>query len=641
MTHPRLFFTAAQLEGLRAKAADTAPNPFMESFHATWAALEETARQFLAEDSFTWTYYGGKTVTYPLPPRQPELFANPPGFTVSRYPYWTGMCSAIKQRVETLALAYAVTGERAFGERAKAYTLALAGWETWSDPTYNCGWGRTCLDTGYLTQAVATAYDQVHDLLSPAEQAQVRRALATLGMKPLFLDLYKRWDHNIHMVRTSALGYAALAVLGEVDEADACLERVLETYRWYLQLRADSRNTEGMLYTSVSMDHALKFGDALYRVTGRDEIICHPYVTGEMAQWIAYFLAPGGKGLTNFSDCSLVNYFGASLAVMAANNGDGLAGWYLQETKAAQSTLPGFLLLNHDTPVTTPRALAFPRSHHFAKIGWAALRTGWEAGDNLLAFLSSPSNLGHNHFDQNHFVLNVAGQWLITDPGYQDYNPGPKNAVTEGSLGHNVLLVNGQGQAIKGGGRVTGFESTPEFDYVGGEASAAYGGVTAWHREIIHAPGRYYLIRDTVRLDAPGSVELLVHTDTAADLQVDATGFTICKENARVSGQVLLPAKASVRKDIVAGAEEWGPFVRIGTPAPTDAAAFVWILLPAAAGAEPAVERVGPETVRVTGPDWSDTWSVSNDLACQRRDGSGALVFSRVPGRENGGVQAD
>lgn len=619
MTHPRLFFTAQELDRLRQKAQDGEPNPFTGSFRDGWTAVEQTARQYLAEDSFTWTYYGGKAVTYTLPPREPELFANPPGFTVQRYPYWTGMANGIKLRMEALAFAYSITGESAFGERACAYALALCDWESWSDPTYNCSWSSTCLDTGYLVQGVSAVYDQCHDLLTADEAARIRWALVWLGLVPLYRDTAKRQDHNIHMVRASALGYASLVLLGEEPEAEAGVERAIENFKWWLDLRLTSQETEGMLYTNVTMNHAMSFGDALLRVTGRGDLMRHPYVTQELAPWVAYFLAPGGKGLTNFSDASLVNYFATSMSTMAYNNGDGLAGWYLQETGAAKSTQPGFLYLSRETPVTAPSDLGLPLSAHFERIGWAALRTGWAPSDTLLAFQASPSSAGHNHFDQNHFVLNVAGEWLITDPGYQDYNPGPKNDVTEGTLGHNALLVNGKGQVRKGGARVTGFRSEADLDYVGGEAAGAYDGVDSWHRQIGFAKPEYLLIRDTVRLAEADVPELLVHTDTAASLTLEGRRFTIAKPGAAVTGELLLPAAGTLRQDIVPGAEEWGPFVRLGAGEPTEAVDFLWLLVLAPGGASPDLRvqdlRVEGEFVSLTvaGPGWVDRWSITND----------------------------
>ncbi len=618
MTHPRLFFTAKELEQLRIKARDAEPNPFTGSFRDGWAKVEESARGYLTETSITFTYYGDKPITFAVPPRPPEFLTNPPGFTAGRYPYWTHMSNQFKIRMEALAMAFAMTGEAAFGERARDYALALCDWEAWSDPTYNCSWSSTCLDTGYIVQGVSAVYDQVYDLLTDAERAKIRRSLVRLGLIPLYRDTAKRQDHNIHMVRASALGYVSLVLLGEAPEAEAGVERAIENFKWWLDLRLTSRDTEGMLYTNVTMNHAMNFGDALLRVTGRGDLMRHPYVTKEIAPWIAYFLAPGAKGLVNFSDASLVNYFATSMSTMAYNNQDGLAGWYLRETGAAKGTQVGFMYLSRETPVTSPEELGLPLSAHFQRIGWVALRTGWAPHDTLLAFQSSPSGLGHNHFDQNHFVLNVAGEWLITDPGYQDYNPGPKNDVTEGTLGHNALLVNGKGQVRKGGARVTGYASTPGFDYVGGEAAGSYEGVESWHRQIGFAKPEYVLIRDTVRLAEPGAPELLVHTDTTATLAVEGRRFAITKPNASVSGELILPASGTLRQDIVQGAEEWGPFVRIGTAAPTAEEDFLWILVTAPGREAPALRVSEPvaegSVIRLTveGPGWVDRWTLSD-----------------------------
>ena len=58
----------------------------------------------------------------------------------------------------------------------------------------------------------------------------------------------------------------------------------------------------------------------------------------------------------------------------------------------------------------------------------------------------------HNHRDQNNLVINVGGEWSLTNPGYQDYVPGPKADYTTGTVGHNSSLVKGQGQLHLGGG---------------------------------------------------------------------------------------------------------------------------------------------------------------------------------------------
>ena len=239
-------------------------------------------------------------------------------------------------------------------------------------------------------------------------------------------------------------------------------------------------------------------------------------------------------------------------------------------------------------------------------------------------------------------MLNVGGQWLITDPGYQDYNPGPKNDVTEGTLGHNALQVDGRGQVRKGGAAVTGFPTGPVFDYVAGEAAGAYDGVISWHREIVSAKPDYFLVRDTVRLAEPGEADLLVHTDARGALAVAGQRFTIEREGAAVRGQVLLPGAATLQKETVKGAEEWGAFVRIGAGERTDAVDFLWLLIPGAGQVEASTPRAadGALTVTVTGPGWADHWTLTEGaITCQRRDGAGSIVHTMTAGRDACGAR--
>lgn len=614
-THPRLFFTVGQIETLRAKSVDPEPNPFTGSFAACWQAIEDEARGYLNETRFACTYYGGKRVVYPVPPRQPEPFPDPPGFATARYPYWTGMSSAIQVRMLALSLAYAVTGIPEYGEKVRSYALALADWDTWSDPTYNCS-GKTCLDTGYLTQGVAVAYDLAHDLMAEAERAKLRAALIRLGLRNLYADTVRKVDHNIHMVRTSALGLGGLAVWGETAEAEAFVARAVDNFSWFLDRRLSSRSTEGMLYTNVSLDYILRFGDALKRVTGQDAIFAHPYVREYLPRWLVYFLAPGGKGLVPFSDARTDNYFGGSMSILARNNGDALAAWYLQESGAARTAITGFLNLDRETPVKGPAESGFPPSALFDDIGWVALRSGWGADDALLAFQSSLSAMGHNHFDQNHFVLNVAGEWLITDPGYQDYGGGPRAEVTVQTIGHNALLVDGQGQNVRGHGEITGFAASPVYDYAAGDAGRTYALTERWVRQVMYAKPDYFLILDDVRLKGPAGTELLVHTDRAATLAVEGAEFRIRKEHAQVRGAVLLPASATLRKDVVKGAEDFGPFVRIDSGVRSEHNRFLWLLQPSVlADGEPSPLPVSQVAVsegmiacQVSGSGWHDRW---------------------------------
>src|SRR5690606_17030188 len=128
-------------------------------------------------------------------------------------------------------------------------------------------------------------------------------------------------------------------------------------------------------------------------------------------------------------------------ALILARNGDGLAGWYAKEQLADVSHRERFVYLNASSAYTTPDAAGLEKAVQFTDIGYQAFRTGWSENDQLLAFYSDESNYGHNHFDDNSFILNAGGEWLLTDPGYNDLSTSAATAFTRNTVGHNSMLV--------------------------------------------------------------------------------------------------------------------------------------------------------------------------------------------------------
>lgn len=591
-THPRLYFTPEELDAIRQRIQGRDASTASVRSLANQLLLQ--ARTFLNESSFTTSFYGGYRVTFPLPPRQPDPIPDPPGFTAGRYPYWTGMSRAIQTRLETLALAYAISGDAQFGERAKAYALALTDWEQWTDPTYPCG-GSSCLDTAHLTLGVATVYDMVYDLLTDEERARIRTALLEKGLRPLYADTAQKSDHNLHMLRTSGLGAGALTLLGEVPDMERYISRAYENFFWYLDQRLDSGQTEGMNYTSYAMEYVARFADGLLRVTGNEDFLNHPYVHTVLPQWVAYFLDPARRGLVNFSDSNLNTQMSqTTMFLLARHRNHGLAGWYLLQATSVNHWLY-VLYGGQPMAIQSPEQLGLPPSKAFWDIGWVALRSGWGRQDHLLAFHSSGSRLGHNQYDQNHFVLNVAGEWLITDPGYPDYSPGPKNLVTVHTIGHNALLVNGQGQLQKGSGQVVEFFHSGPFDYTVGEAGSGYlgHGVSSWERKILLSRPDYYVIVDRIAALRPVDLELLFHTGQGTRVtiggaprqigeRVRENSFRFARSLAAVDARVVTPQAVSLTYTHVEGATEYGPFIKVAPVEPVQEATFVTLLRPLA-----------------------------------------------------------
>ncbi|QNK56291.1 heparinase II/III family protein [Paenibacillus sp. PAMC21692] len=576
--HPRLYFTSSELSDLRAKANDTVNKVYGLTGNQLWEILEKQAQVYLNETSVTIDYYNDYSLTFPLPPQEPGPLANPPGYNAGQYPYWTALSRAIEVRLETLSLAYAVTQDQDFADKAKAYMLAMAGWESWNDSTTECDAGYTCLDTAHITLGVSMAYDVLYNQLTSTERTQVETALETNGLIPLYVDSTYRLDNNIEMLRASALGVGATVMLGKLPNAKKYLTRATNYMNWYMDERMNSGKSEGLLYSSYSMDNMLMAIDSISRTTGLTEFINHPLLNDFIVRWANYFLAPGGGGLAAFSDSQYDNYFGPTMSIINNWLDNGHSGWYLNETRPESTPFMRFLYFNPQSTITEPSDM--PSSTVLDEIGWAALRSGWDKKDTLFAFVSNNSKLGHNHYDQNSFQIATNRSWIAADPGYQDFSPGPINEFTT-RMGHSTILVDGQGQSELGGGSLAKGMLSPSYDYIKGSAADAYGNpkLERFDRHVVYVNSEYFVIFDDLKANVPRTFDWILYSGRLSEFAVDgeaaAPGQTtqgnnlfIHNDRASLTAKFLSSGTLPITTQQYTGAESYGYFSKITSQAP-------------------------------------------------------------------------
>lgn len=564
---PRIRFDANTLTSQRAFFQEALNDP-SHSLHADANQFIATAEEFAAEETFELEfdiqgeiriYRGPMPFTQPGPLEQPRSFRD--------YPFWTQLSRRLETRLVTLSAAWVLTQEQRFGDVARTQLLSLCAWQKWHE--YDIATNNLSLP--HITNGVATAYDELFDILSEEERTMVEHALVRLGIRPMTFWYQSRYDHNINVLMNSGTLIGFLAIADRVPGLDMHFHGAKESLLWYLDQRLTSRESEGHTYVCYAMSYIFRSGTALAASCGDTSLLDHPFSATDLPDFLAYFSA-AASGLAPLAD-SYTYTDPSDIAIMQLRQGsDPRFEWLLgRRDFSASSTLP---YIASQDQIKTAASPELPPSRLFEKIGWAALRDDWSPTGTFLTFTASQSTAGHNHYDQNNIVLNTGDEWLLTDPGYQVYTKGAAADFTLGTIGHNCLLVNGTGQSIKGGGSILNHEFGAEVDYIAGDATASYEGrIGQWHRHVVLQRQRYILVVDDVlAIDPNDALELRFHTlgqieeinNPHSSPEIgNVSNYRFQGERAAISLEFASPESFATSTDMHPGAETYGPWVAI------------------------------------------------------------------------------
>ncbi|GAB2799595.1 hypothetical protein GCM10027275_51860 [Rhabdobacter roseus] len=290
-------------------------------------------------------------------------------------------------------------------------------------------------------------------------------------------------------------------------------------------------------------------------------------------------------------------------------------------------------------------------SYFFPWAGQLISRSGYDARAQWSFFDIGPWGSGHQHNDKLHISVSAYGRDLLVDAGRFAYTgeiAEKFHPYAASSAGHNLVLVDGQGQ--KPGPTLakvplndTHIKITPEFDYATNEfADFKNTEGTARHtRALLYVRGKFWVVVDRIQTDRPRKIETLWHWHP--DCTVTQDGNTI-KTNNTQGNLAIIPVGTSgmdiPRMDIrfVKGQEQpeiqgwYSPEYNVYMPNTATIYSanvardqtFVWLLFPSA-GKTPAVKaRIlseNEEEVRVEVTAEGRTWKMKVPYSDSRKVG--------------------
>jgi hypothetical protein len=451
------------------------------------------------------------------------------------------------RRLERIARHAMLTKDPQVIQWAKELALEACKW----DPNGGSHMRRGDIGAHHLLRGLDWCYDACRDHMTPAERETLKKIIIERANQFYRrLNPFRGNEANNHAwLQAYGLAESGIVLLGDHDKAAEWAEFVRQLYigRFLCCLGYQGENNEGISYWGYGLMFVIEYADMMKAVCGID-LYEHPWLR-QTARFPVY-CAPPNAWAVSFADTGMPNHGVRGPAqtrrvrALALRTRDPYALWYSGE----RSTVDGI----------TPRPpVDLPQSVYYRHIGWVIFNTSLADGRKgaTVAMHSGRYFAGHQHPDQNSFVINAYGEKLAIDGGYYDWWGSPHfNAYSMTTLAHNTLLVNGKGQAVRrrgADGRVAAYFDSPGYGYTVGDASAPeiYGGLLKrFDRRILFIKPGFVVIHDLVAsAKDPAKYDWMLHAIAPIKTDPEKKSFSVECKNAALRGRFLSPAELGLK----------------------------------------------------------------------------------------------
>jgi len=543
-THPRIYTTPETLEEFRA-IKDT--NPVSKEMYDKAIQLADkqmpNAANLREPDGSFWDM------------NLPEVSNTP------EHNAWRGDISEARTLALNCGYAYLLTGDEKYVEPARLAMLEMTTWDFENNVSYK----HHDIEFRDVTWQTAYALDWTYDKIPEADRKKIIEMLRynTQVMCDHLLASLRKSPYDSHgWTAYGYIGNIAIALYGEVPEAEEWIKSVLPTYiallpPWSYQ---DGGWSQGPNYWTNSSKYNQRFMDVL-KLSGMIDLYNTAWARNEYL-WNLYATTPGIY--STFGDATSAgelrldktNLTRDSIANQAYFMQNPVAKWMLeQQVSSWSSDTDNYYTANLENIESQP-PYTYPLAHEFKDIGWITMTDDLISRDRVhLTFKSSHyGSYNHSHPDQNSFILQAYGEVLAGRSGYYDsYHSSHDSGFTRKTGAHNsVTVATNKGQAdddFNAKGQLTAYLNHIDFDLGAGDATEAYKGVLeGFGRSIIYVRPDMFIIIDD--LDGKGDAkrtkfEWWLNAPGGMEVYEDGTGVRVTRGEAVLDTSVKYPQKVT------------------------------------------------------------------------------------------------
>ena len=465
-------------------------------------------------------------------------------------------------RMVNLALAYRLSGDRRFAEKAEKELVHVCNFPDW-DPIHY-------LDVAEMTTAVAIGYDWLYDVLAPSTRQLVVHSIKTKALDLVVeeyntgnADSWAKRETNWNVVCNTGMVLGALAIEEHYPELAKHIigEAVRYIPNCLKHFAPDGVCYEGPAYWGYTNMYLSLLLKALNDNFGGDFGLSEMVGVDKSVLYYMHSTSPSGK-IFNFANSGSTApaaepiYFYFSRAF----NQPEVATFYrdvLSKT-VHEGNYFRFYFLSipwYDTASSTADAL--PKLKVYEGINDIVVFNGNRNIPNSLYLIAKTGDpdMAHQQLDIGTFIVEMNGiRWtddLGTDnynlPGFWDYKPDGQRWTyfRNSNFSHNTLSIDHKLQNSAGTGEIDRLDDRAAQPFVTMNMSTAYAGQSRFvYRTFRMLDDTRILVTDSVGLQSPSqSVQWSVIT--SADVECKGNIAVLRKDGKSFSLKIASPTNAS------------------------------------------------------------------------------------------------